>query len=94
MFIFNGHYLVMFIYCMLANTLAFTASTIFIRKSSYNFILGFVLMEMVTYGVIFYFENFIPNIAMSGTRYLILLSIISVINIYAAVDAYLMVNFR
>lgn len=94
MYIFNGHYLVMFIYCMISNTLAFTASTIFKAKKTYNIILGFVLMEIATYAVIFYFENYIPNICMSNTRYLVLLTIITLINLYAAVDAYLMVNFR
>lgn len=85
----------MIVFSIAANTLTFTASTIFRREDvTYNWILGFLLMEISTAGVIYYFAEFIPNLTMSTTRYQIVYGFISVINLYAAFNAYLMVNMR
>lgn len=96
MYIYNGHYLIIFVYTIAANSLVFTAGTIFKKTpGTYNWFLGFFLMEISTYAIIMnYFHKYVPNLTMSETRYLICIIVISVVNFYVAFDAYLMVNYR
>ena len=95
MYIFNGHYLLMLVYSIAANSLCFTASTIFKHQDfTYYWMIGFILMEISTGSVLYYFANFVPNLTMSTTRYKIVFIFISILNFYIALNAYLMVNLR
>ena len=70
MYIWNGHYMVIFVYCMFVNSVAFLVSTMIQNnKDSYNFVIGFLLMEIVSGMTMFYFFNTYDVIVMGPTRY-------------------------
>lgn len=94
MYTYNGHYLYLLVYAIFFNTLAFIASTIMKRNNAYHWMAGFILMEASSYAVIFYFENYVPNLSMSTTRYLVCFVLLTIVNFYIAFDSYLMLQYR
>lgn len=85
----------MLIYSIALNSVTYTSSTIFkTKEGNYNWVLGFILMELSSAGVMAYFFFNVPNLTMSETRYYIFFGMLSVINFYIAYDSFLLLKFR
>lgn len=70
MYIWDGHYMIIFVYCMFFNSIAFVISTLTqSKKDNYNFIIGFLMMEITTFITMFIFFQKYDIVVMGPTRY-------------------------
>lgn len=95
MYIFNGHYVILFIFIALANSFGYIFSTLFQdSQNKYNYLVGFVCMEVTTVFVCSVFKSTFDIMTMGITKYYWVVFFWSIINFYVAYDTYLILRFR
>ena len=72
MYIYHGHYMLILVFSIFCSYIAFIFSTLYEdKKGIYNWILGFILMEVSSGIVLYLFANYYHNLTMGTTRYYI-----------------------
>jgi hypothetical protein len=95
MYIGDGAYVILAIFLFTGNWFAFLLSTLKHDKiRTYNYIFGFILMEVTTAVIMALFKMKYDIITMGFTKYNVAFVIFSIINFYTAINAYYMVNYR
>lgn len=94
-YIYNGHYLIILAFCSFFNSIGFTLSCLIKdKKRNYNYIAGFIIMELTTFAGIYLSTFFIDIPTMTETKYRIVFIIISVFNLYGTTNAYFILKYR
>ena len=95
MYIHDGHYVIVSVFILFANSVAFIVSTLKTdRTYIYNYIFGFALMEVSTLIVMFLFFTKYHIMTMGATRYYGIFIAFTIINAYVAINAHYIVNYR
>ena len=95
MYIHDGHYVILFIFISFYNSFAYIFSTLYQdTRNKYNYILGFVLMEVSTIVVCTVFKSTYDIMTMGQTKYFMVIFFWTFVNLYVAFDTYLILNYR
>ncbi len=95
MYIHDGHYVIMFTFTMFFNSIAYMLSTLREKRDfNYDFIFGFILMEISTLIVLGIFKHTWHILTMGNTRYIGCFIFFSLINLYITYDTYLLFKWR
>ena len=95
MYIYNGHYVILFCYILFGNSIAYIFSTLYRRKDQhYNWKLGFYLMELSTFIVLSLFRSAYTIMTMRLSKYIGVFVFFTFVNFYVAFDTYLMNTIR
>lgn len=94
-YIYHGHYVLLLSYTMFFNSVALTLSALIKdKRNTYNFLMGFILMEIASGATIYTSSYFFDIPTLTRVRYKIFFGLMSLINLYTAVNAYFVVKYR
>lgn len=94
-YIWSGHYWIIIGVNLFASSVAFTFSTLRLDDvKSYNYMFGILLMLVANLITCSLFYNYLDIVTMKFTKYIYLLILFGLIDIYVAINAYLVVNYR
>lgn len=95
MYVHDGHYVILFIYIGFFNSLAYIFSTLYTDPvKKYNYVLGFLFMEVSTLVVISLFRSSYDIVTMGNTKYYGVFFFWTIVNFYVSFDTYLILSCR
>lgn len=95
MYIYDGHYVILFCYLNFFSIFGYIFSTLYYdKRKGYNYMLGFLCMEVFTLGVLIAFKSHYDILTMGLSKYEFVFLIQSMINFYICFNTFLMLKVR